>query len=248
MGKEIVKEILQPEQLYKRQLSAVTVRPGSKPVNELFGHETTLAPVSDPKTAVDLSDVMIDFTLPEATMNHLQICADHLKPIVIGTTGFSQSNLEVIKNTAKKIPVLLSGNMSLGVNVLAATVKKISDLLNSDWDAEVIETHHKQKIDAPSGTAKMLINAISGKNRSETVNHFSVGENRKSGQIGISVIRGGGVIGEHEVRFISNNEELCFSHRAFNRSLFAQGAVFAALKLSNMQPGFYDMQDILNIG
>jgi 4-hydroxy-tetrahydrodipicolinate reductase len=198
--------------------------------------------------AIQNTDVMIDFTLPAPAIEHVRACVKQKKPIVIGTTGFISAELDEIRRAAEEIPVLLSGNMSLGVNILAGAVQRISAILGKEWDAEIIEAHHHRKKDAPSGTAKMLIQAVSNDIRSQTVHHTTTKEARKTGKIGVSVIRGGGVIGEHEVRFIAEHEELNFSHRAFDRSLFAEGAVFAAMQLVRMKPGFYDMQNVLNIG
>lgn len=198
------------------------------------------------------SDVVIDFTTATALPLHLHYAVKYKKPLVIGTTGFSQDVYESLHKVSQEIPIVQSGNMSLGINLLSALIQKASALLGTDWDAEITEAHHRRKIDAPSGTALLLGEAVAkGRGMAlkevQKLSREGITGIRPEGEIGFSVIRGGGIIGNHDVSFIHEDESITFSHHAQNRKIFANGAVYAAKKLNSLPIGLYDMQDILGL-
>lgn len=209
---------------------------------DLVGHET----------ARSLAEVVIDFTLPEASVGLAEAAASNNGPaLVIGSTGFSDEQLARIDEAAKTIAIVRSGNYSLGVNMLMGLVRQAAAALPAqDWDIEVFEAHHKRKIDAPSGTALMLGEAAAegrGVALSEVADRGRDGVTgpRKDGDIGFAVVRGGGIIGEHSVIFAGESESLTLSHSAIDRGLFARGAIAAAVWVRSQPPGLYDMQDVL---
>lgn len=203
------------------------------------------------------ADAVIDFTLPQASVELAEVCADLTGPgragpaVIIGSTGFSPEQLARIDAAAARIAIVRSGNYSLGVNMLMGLVKQAAAALPAgEWDIEVFEGHHRRKIDAPSGTALMLgqaaadgrgvdLDAVSERARD------GVTGPRQDGAIGFSVLRGGGIIGEHSVIFAGEEEILTLSHSARDRGLFARGAVAAAIWAKDKPPGLYDMQDVL---
>jgi 4-hydroxy-tetrahydrodipicolinate reductase len=183
---------------------------------------------------------------------HLEVAVKTNKPLVIGTTGFSRDTENFMQQASKHIAILQSGNMSLGVNLLAKLVKQTASILDSEWDIEITESHHRHKIDSPSGTAIMLGKAAAdGRNVDfETVAKLSrqgIDNPRPQGEIGFSTIRAGAIVGDHRVLFAHDDEMIMLSHKAQNRSIFANGAVYAAQKLVTMPVGFYTMQDILPV-
>jgi len=199
-----------------------------------------------------LCDVIIDFSTPEASVALAQACAEADGPaLVIGSTGLSPEQLAEIEAAADKIAIVMSGNFSLGVNILIGLVEHAALRLDArDWDIEVLETHHRRKVDAPSGTALMLGEAAAngrGRDLSElqSAPYDGITGPREPGKIGFASLRAGGVIGEHTVMFASEDEMLTLSHSAIDRSLFAKGAVAAAAWVRNRRPGLYDMQDVL---
>jgi 4-hydroxy-tetrahydrodipicolinate reductase len=197
------------------------------------------------------ADVIIDFTIPECTLEILKIASKLKKRIVIGTTGFTQNEERTIKKYAKKIPILKAGNMSLGVNLLMYLTEIVSGSLGDNYLSKVLEVHHKHKKDHPSGTALMLGNGIAnGKNKNL---YNLIGKkflNKKSfpfeKKINFNSIRKGEVIGEHEVSFSSGKEIIKLNHEAFDRALYSDGALNAAKWLSNKRAGLYSMRDLLN--
>ncbi|EKY26410.1 dihydrodipicolinate reductase [Brevundimonas diminuta 470-4] len=199
-----------------------------------------------------LCDVIIDFSTPEASVALARACAEADGPaLVIGSTGLSLEQLAEIEAAADKIAIVMSGNFSLGVNILIGLVEHAALRLDArDWDIEVLETHHRRKVDAPSGTALMLGEAAAngrGRDLSElqSAPYDGITGPREPGKIGFASLRAGGVIGEHTVMFASEDEMLTLSHSAIDRSLFAKGAVAAAAWVRNRRPGLYDMQDVL---
>ncbi|HAC00199.1 4-hydroxy-tetrahydrodipicolinate reductase [Brevundimonas diminuta] len=199
-----------------------------------------------------LCDVIIDFSTPEASVALARACAEADGPaLVIGSTGLSPEQLAEIEAAADKIAIVMSGNFSLGVNILIGLVEHAALRLDArDWDIEVLETHHRRKVDAPSGTALMLGEAAAngrGRDLSElqSAPYDGITGPREPGKIGFASLRAGGVIGEHTVMFASEDEMLTLSHSAIDRSLFAKGAVAAAAWVRNRRPGLYDMQDVL---
>ena len=202
----------------------------------------------------DLSrcDVVIDFSTPEASVELAEACAAVGGPaLVIGSTGFTPAQLAAIEDAAARIAVVRSGNFSLGVNILIGLVERAAQRLDArDWDVEVLEAHHRRKVDAPSGTALMLGEAAA-RGRGVSLDQVrapareGVGTARRSGEIGFAALRAGGIIGEHSVLFASEDETITLSHSAVDRSLFARGAVAAASWVRARPPGLYDMQDVL---
>ena len=197
------------------------------------------------------TDVIIDFTVPNCTLDILKIAVKLKKKVVIGTTGFTQKEETLIKKLSKKIPILKSGNMSLGVNLLMHLTEITSKSLSDKYLSKVLEIHHKHKKDYPSGTALMLAKGISdGKNKNL---YNLIGKkflNKKSfpygKKINFNSLRKGEVIGEHEVTFSSGKEIIKLNHEAFDRALYSDGALAAAKWLSNKRPGLYSMRDLLN--
>jgi 4-hydroxy-tetrahydrodipicolinate reductase len=197
-------------------------------------------------------DVVIDFTLPTASTALAAAAAARGGPaLVIGATGWTEADLGELAEAARRIPIVRSGNYSLGVNILAGLVEETARRLGAaDWDIEIFEAHHRRKIDAPSGTALMLGEAAArgrgvGLANSRVSGRDGVTGPRPEGAIGFSVLRGGGLVGEHEVSFVGQEEVLTLKHSARDRGLFARGAVAAALWVVGRPAGLYDMQDVL---
>ena len=201
--------------------------------------------------AFKTTDVIVDFTVPKCTLDILKIASKLKKKVVIGTTGFTQKDESLIRKFSKKIPILKSGNMSLGINLLMYLTEITSKSLNDEYLSKVFEVHHKYKKDYPSGTALMLGKGIAnGKNKNL---YNLIGKkflNRKSfpysKKINFNSIRKGEIIGEHEVTFSSGKEIIKLNHEAFDRSLYSDGALAAAKWLINKKPGLYSMRDLLN--
>mgnify|MGYP006132493143 FL=1 len=197
------------------------------------------------------TNIIIDFTVPKCTLEILKIASALKKKVVIGTTGFSRKEEIIIKNFSKKIPILKAGNMSLGVNLLMYLTEIASKSLGNNFLSKVYEVHHKHKIDYPSGTALMLGKGIAaGKNKNfnnligrKFLNRNSFPYSKK---INFNSIRKAEVIGEHEVRFSSGKEIIKLNHEAFDRALYSEGALTAAMWLMTKKPGLYSMRDLLN--
>ena len=196
--------------------------------------------------------VVIEFSTPAATLEHVRLAAEKKIPIVIGTTGSSQEQLAEIKRLSNRTPILLSANMSLGVNLLVSLLGKVAKTLGEDYDVEIIEAHHRFKQDAPSGTALALGRAVAqGLNRDLDKVGVSgrkgiVGERTKQ-EIAMLSVRAGDIVGDHTVIFGGIGERLEFTHRAHSRETFAHGALRAAQWLAQKQPGLYGMQDMLGL-
>lgn len=208
--------------------------------------------LTSPELAIDTCDVIVDFTTSAASASLAARAAAVRRPaLVIGTTGLTSEGEAAMRAAAMAIPIVKSGNFSLGLNVLAGLVEQAARRLGAaDWDIEVFEAHHRRKVDAPSGTALMLSEAAArgrGVNRPEVEVRARDGITgpRAEGTIGFSVMRGGGIIGEHSVTFAAEEETLTLSHSALNRDLFARGAVTAAAWVAARPPGLYDMMDVL---
>lgn len=199
------------------------------------------------------ADVWIDFTAPGATLAALSALAQtKARAAIIGTTGFGPADEDIIAKAAQRLAIVKSGNFSLGVTLLAALTRVAAQKLGPDWDIEIVEAHHRRKVDAPSGTALLLGQAAAaGRNISLADNKLPprdghTGE-RPEGGIGFAVIRGGGVIGEHDVVFASEREILTLSHSARDRAIFADGALAAARWAADKPPGLYSMDDVLGL-
>lgn len=204
---------------------------------------------ADPMEFSGSADVIIDFSNASSLESLLAYCRRRKMPIVICTTGHSPEQLEEIKAASAEIPVFRSGNMSLGINLLTHLLKKAASVLGSDYDVEIIERHHRNKVDAPSGTAIMLADAVAEglPYQPEYVyERESVRQPRGRHELGISAVRGGTIVGEHEVLFCGPDEVIEFKHTAHSREVFANGAVAAAGYMAGVSaPGLYSMNDVL---
>lgn len=196
-------------------------------------------------------DAIIDFSFHSVTRGMLELAVANKKPIVIGTTGHSSEEKKELLALASQVPCVWAGNFSVGVNLLFALTRKASAILGSDYDAEVLEMHHRFKKDAPSGTAARLLEIIleERKLNESALRHGRQGitGERTNSEVGIHAIRGGDVIGDHTVMFAALGERVELTHKASDRSIFARGAVRAALWAVNQKPGVYDMQDVLGL-
>src|SRR3954454_11954852 len=231
------------------------------PGSELLGKDAGVLaglPANGVKLSADLwslsgeADGILDFTVPAATIANVAIAAERRLVHVIGTTGLSPSDDAVIKSVTSRAIVVKSGNMSLGINLLAALVRRVAQSLDEGFDIEILEMHHRAKTDAPSGTALMLGEAAAAGRGIDLHAHSARGRDgetgaRRSGDIGFASLRGGSVTGDHSVIFAGPMERIELTHRAEDRTMFAQGAVKAALWARGKQPGFYTMTDVLGL-
>lgn len=192
-------------------------------------------------------DVIVDFSNPLVLDDMLAFAVEKKVPVIVCTTGFSDAQVAKIKDTAKAIPVFYSGNMSLGINVLIALSKMAAKVLYNSFDIEVVEKHHNLKLDAPSGTALMIADAISDEigDAQYVYDRHAYRKRRDHHEIGIHSIRGGTIVGEHEVIFAGHDEVVSLKHQAQSKGVFAAGAVNAAIFLSDKPAGLYDMSDVL---
>jgi len=208
---------------------------------------------SDIKAGLEACDVMIDFSSPKAAIDAaLGMHGTRCHTLITGTTGYTRTEETALLAAAESVTLLKSGNFSLGVNMLEALVEMASSRLKSDWDIEISEMHHRHKVDAPSGTALMLGEAAA-RGRSVELSEKQVlsragrGAAREAGQIGFTALRGGGIIGQHSVHLVNELEMISLSHEAFDRSVFASGAVTAALWAHDKPKGLYSMRDVLGL-
>jgi 4-hydroxy-tetrahydrodipicolinate reductase len=206
----------------------------------------------DLSAALANGDVLIDFTFPEISLAHLKACAEQGKAAVIGSTGFTKEHLAEASRYVQKIPCVLSPNMSVGVNVCFKVLADLAKILGPDFDAEIVEWHHRLKKDAPSGTAVRMGEVVAGALGRE---YRKVAKYHREGitgvrtdeEIGMQTVRGGDIVGEHTVYFIGMGERIELTHRAHTRDMFARGAVRAAKWVAGKKPGLYDMQDVLGL-
>jgi 4-hydroxy-tetrahydrodipicolinate reductase len=254
MGSQIVRMVRATEGL---SLTGATERPGTAPgldAGVLAGLGPIGLPiVDDLAKGLERSSakVVVDFTSFEASVEHARICAERGVALVVGSTGFTADAKAKVAEAAKRIPVVLSPNMSVGVNVLFALVERAARTLGDAYDVEIVEMHHKKKKDAPSGTAVKLAEvaaAALGRGAGDLVYERAgmIGE-RKPKEIGVQTLRGGDVVGEHTVYFAGEGERIELTHRATSREQFARGAVRAALWIAGRPAGLYDMADVLGL-
>lgn len=193
------------------------------------------------------SDVIIDFSNPRALSSLLEYGEKNSVPLVLCTTGLSESQVNQVHDFSKKIPIFFSGNMSIGINLLISLAKKATSVLGGEFDIEIVEKHHNKKIDAPSGTAFMIADEIS-KCRDESLQYVydrhSQRKPRDKNEIGMHSVRGGNIVGDHEVIFAGNNEIVTLSHHAQSREIFAEGAIKAARFIKDKPCGLYDMDNL----
>lgn len=232
------------------QLTVMTV--SEKPLlSELADTVPGISPVTDLARVMDDFDVLIDFTTPKASLAHLALCRAHHKAMVIGTTGFTMAEKQLFETASKEIPIVLAPNTSIGMNVCFALVQKVAKILGKEADIEIIEAHHSQKKDAPSGTA-LKMGELIAESLDTPLADLAVydrrGEGeRKAGSIGFASIRARDIVGEHTALFAIDDESLEITHKATDRAAFARGAVKAALWLQSQPKGLYTMQDVLGL-
>ena len=208
--------------------------------------------VDDLAKVVEEFDVIVDFTAPVSTLANIELCKKHGKKLVIGTTGFSEEEKQVIAAASKEMPIVMAPNYSVGVNLVFKLLEKAAKVMGDYCDVEIVEAHHRHKVDAPSGTALMLGQAAAD-GRGVALDDVSdrgrdgITGARKRGDIGFHAIRGGDIVGEHDVLFAAPGERIVLRHLATDRAIFARGALKAALWGQGKAPGQYDMVDVLGL-
>ena len=244
MGREVARAALEDDSF---ELAGGVVEPGAPELGadlgELCGYGKS--GVAATEAPPDDAEVLIEFTTPDATVEHLA----YGRPAVIGTTGLSEEQLARVEEAAKDVPVVLAPNMSVGVNLVRDVVRELSGKLGRDYDIEIVEAHHRNKVDAPSGTALLLARAAAEGREKELDEVAVYGREgrapREEGEIGIHALRGGAVVGEHRVIFYGLGEEIELSHRGLSRRTFAAGALRAARFVVGAASGLYSMRDVL---
>ncbi|SFG85794.1 dihydrodipicolinate reductase [Palleronia marisminoris] len=253
MGQMLVKAV---EEADGAELSGAIERPDHAWVGQdlcdLCGMGRGVTVACDAAQGIAGADAVVDFTAPAATVALSRACAEAGVAHVIGTTGLSDEDIAAIDEAGRKIAIVRAGNMSLGVNLLTSLVERVAASLGLDYDIEIFEAHHRHKVDAPSGTALMLGEAAArgrGVDLADVADRARDGMTgeREPGAIGFHAIRGGSIIGEHDVVFAGPGETLTLSHVANDRALFAKGAIRAALWTEGREPGHYDMVDVLGL-
>lgn len=240
------------------QLTVAAVRPGSSlrgtDAGELAGMgKTGIVIIDNLATAMDEFDVLIDFTNPEATIRHAQLCAAHQKSgVVIGTTGFSESQKQLLSQIESSLPLCIAANFSTGVNLCLKLLETAAQILGPHADIEIVEAHHRHKVDSPSGTALRMGEVIAetlGRDLQKSAIYGREGQvgARERSSIGFATVRGGDVVGDHTVMFLADGERVEITHKASSRMAFAAGAVRAGVWLQTQTPGCYDMQDVLGL-
>jgi 4-hydroxy-tetrahydrodipicolinate reductase len=254
MGRTLVRQVLDTPGV---RLSGATERPGHEWVGQdlgeaLGGPELGIIVADDPLEVFAQSQAVVDFTAPEATLQHAALAAQARLTHVIGTTGLERQHLEKLAAAARHAVIVRSGNMSVGVNLIAGLIRRAAAVLGPDYDIEIVEMHHRQKVDAPSGTALLLGRAAAQGRGIDLMAHAVRSRDghtgpRPDGAIGFASLRGGSVVGDHTVILAADGERIEFTHRAESREIFARGALRAALWAFDKKPGLYDMADVLGL-
>lgn len=254
MGQMLIRQVLASD---KCRLAGVLERAGhdwiGRDIGTAMGGAAVGVDVSDDALAVFAqAQAVIDFTAPAATVGFAALAAQARAVHVIGTTGLSDTDIAAINAAARHAVIVRAGNMSLGVNLLVQLTKKVAAALDPDFDIEIVEAHHNQKVDAPSGTALMLGQAAAAGRGVTLADVRDAGRDgmtgaRKRGDIGFSAIRGGDIVGEHDVIFAAAGERIVLRHLATDRAIFARGALRAAIWGQDQAPGAYDMMDVLGL-
>jgi 4-hydroxy-tetrahydrodipicolinate reductase len=255
MGRMLIDTVLESD---RAELIGVTERPGhdwiGRDLGDALGRPHLGVPVhGDPLDVIVKAQAVIDFTTPEATLAHAELTAQARTVHVIGTTGLSGEDIGKLDAAARHATIVRAGNMSLGVNLLTRLARQVAAALDTEFDVEIVEKHHRHKVDAPSGTALMLGEAAAdgrGVDLAEAADRGRDGITgpRREGAIGFSAIRGGDIVGEHDVIFAGPGERIVLSHIASDRGIFARGALKAALWGQGKAPGHYSMASVLGLG
>lgn len=254
MGRMLIQTIAETDGC---ALCGASERAGSPALGQDAGALAGLGPlgvtiVDDPRRAIDAAEAVIDFTAPAATKAVALLCAERGIAHVIGTTGLTEEDLAALRTAAERCCIVQSGNMSMGVNLMASLARKVASALGPDFDVEVLEMHHRHKVDAPSGTA-LLLGAAAAEGRGVDLADTAVRSRdghtgaRRPGDIGFATLRGGSVVGEHSVIFAGPGERIELRHVAEDRKLFASGALQAAFWTRGRAPGFHSMADVLGL-
>ncbi|MGE0659569.1 MAG: 4-hydroxy-tetrahydrodipicolinate reductase [Reyranellaceae bacterium] len=254
MGQMLVRQIASHPDC---TLGAATERAGSnllgRDAGELAGVGRLDVPITDDAAAaIARCAAVIDFTAPAASVRHAEMAAAAGAVVVLGTTGLDAEQDAIVAEAAKRVPIVKSGNMSLGVNLLTALVARVAAALDDSYDIEIVEMHHRHKVDAPSGTALMLGQAAADGRKVSLADKAARGRDghtgaRRTGDIGFAALRGGDVVGDHTVIFAGPGERLELTHKAATREIFANGALRAALWGRGKPPGLYSMHDVLGL-
>lgn len=254
MGRMLIQAVARSD---KTQLVGATDRPGTPQIGKdagvLAGIEALGVPVTEDSDALfAAAETIIDFTAPAASLAHAELAARHGTALVVGTTGLSDADRAVLEIHAAKIPLVFAPNMSIGVNLMFALTRQIAAVLDNGYDIEIVEMHHRRKVDAPSGTALGLGEAAAtgrGVDLAAVQQRARDGHTgpRKPGDIGFAVLRGGDVVGDHTVVFAAEGERIELTHKASNRTIYADGALRAALWTKGRSPGLYGMDDVLGL-
>ena len=255
MGRMLVRTVAEAEGC---RLAGALERPGSPALGQDLGalaacpEAAGLAVTDDPRALLAEADGVLDFTAPAATVALAGLAAEFGLVHVVGTTGLTEADLAALRAAAARARIVQSGNMSLGVNLVAGLVRRVAAALGPDFDVEIVEMHHRMKVDAPSGTALLLGEAAAAGRGVTLADHRDAGRDgqtgaRRPGDIGFASLRGGSVVGDHSVIFAGPGERIDIGHRAEDRGLFARGAVRAALWARDRPPGLYGMDDVLGL-
>jgi len=254
MGRMLLAEIAAAQGC---ELAGGTARPGSATIGADLGELAGIGRLGRAASnaageLIGASDVVIEFSTPAATASHVALAAEQGIPVVIGTTGLSAAETEAVRTAARRIPVVWAANTSLGINLLLGLVEQVAARLGPDWDIEIMELHHRGKVDAPSGTA-LALGCAAAAGRGTTLDAVQqrgrdgITGARRDGDIGFAALRGGDAVGDHHVIFAGAGERLELTHRATNRAIYAKGAVRAARWVVDRPPGLYGMKEVLGL-
>jgi 4-hydroxy-tetrahydrodipicolinate reductase len=253
MGRTLIEAVLAADDA---RLAAALEQPGNallgKDAGELVGQPCGVAISADVEAALAQADCLIDFTRPEATLEHLAVCCKRGVHMVIGTTGFTTEQKLTIQDASRDIPIVFAPNMAVGVNAVFKLLDVAARILNEGYDIEVIEAHHRHKVDAPSGTALRMgevVAAALGRELAECAVYGREGHTgeRPATQIGFATVRGGDIVGDHTVLFAGTGERVEITHKAASRMPYALGSLRAARFMRGRVKGLYDMQDVLGL-
>ncbi len=253
MGRTLIETIAQSEDMV---LAAALDQPGSaylgRDAGDLLGASCGVSIGEDVEAALALADCLIDFTRPEGTLNHLELCRRSGVHLVIGTTGFATEGKLAIQDASREIPIVFAPNMAVGVNLVFRLIDVAARALAEGYDVEIIEAHHRHKVDAPSGTALRMGEVVAeaqGRDLSECAIYGRQGHTgeRSPNAIGFATVRGGDIVGDHTVLFAGTGERIEISHKAASRTPYATGALRAARFMRSRTHGLFDMQDVLGL-